>query len=178
MVRPVQPTQGTLQDRKSLRRRVRGWLSGEGREGYIKRAREKEREKTKKRPGCLSRLSFSFVSLESFPLPPLEETAAPATHTHTIINTLFPYSYLIVAARHNVSIVGHTEAFFSLCQFSEPFILYINDICEISKLLQFVLFADHTNCSSSEDNLKLLAKCFGYEIVKLKRWFDDILKFE
>lgn len=38
----------------------------------------------KRRPRFLSRISFSFVSLKRFPLPPLEETAAPATHKPTL----------------------------------------------------------------------------------------------
>lgn len=45
----------------------------------MKRAREREREK--ERTESRSSLSSLFVSLESFPLPPLEETAAPATQT-------------------------------------------------------------------------------------------------
>lgn len=54
------------------------------REGYMKRSRDKAREEeeevvTKETKGSLS---FSFVSLESFPLPPLEEAAAPATETN------------------------------------------------------------------------------------------------
>lgn len=49
----------------------------------MKRSRDKAREEeevvTKETKGSLS---FSFVSLESFPLPPLEEAAAPATETN------------------------------------------------------------------------------------------------
>uniref|UniRef100_A0A3B3IP09 Reverse transcriptase domain-containing protein n=1 Tax=Oryzias latipes TaxID=8090 RepID=A0A3B3IP09_ORYLA len=52
------------------------------------------------------------------------------------------------------------------------FILYINDICDISKLLQFVLFADDTNFFCSGDNLKTLAKSIEMEMIKLKMWFD------
>lgn len=55
-----------------------------------KRGREKEEvemvERKKKRAGLsLSCCLFSFVSLESFPLPPLEETAAPATHNRSLL---------------------------------------------------------------------------------------------
>jgi len=53
------------------------------------------------------------------------------------------------------------------------FILYINDICETSTLLQFVLFADNTNCFSSGDDSNMLSKCIGHEMVKLKRWFVE-----
>lgn len=48
------------------------------------------------------------------------------------------------------------------------FILYINDICEVSKLLWFVLFAGDTNFFCSEDNLKTLSENTESEIVKLK----------
>ena len=36
------------------------------------------------------------------------------------------------------------------------FLLYINDICEVSKTLHFILFADDTNLFCSGDNLKQL----------------------
>lgn len=52
------------------------------------------------------------------------------------------------------------------------FILYINDICEVSKLLRFVLFADDTNFFCSGDDLKTLSENTESEIVKLKIWFD------
>ena len=51
------------------------------------------------------------------------------------------------------------------------FILYINDICESSKVLRFVLFADDTNFFCSGDNLKTLSECIQSEMVKLKIWF-------
>ena len=36
------------------------------------------------------------------------------------------------------------------------FLLYINDICEVSKTLHFILFADDTNLFCFGDNLKQL----------------------
>ena len=38
------------------------------------------------------------------------------------------------------------------------FLIYINDICKCSKLLSFILFADHTNIFNSHDNIKTLNK--------------------
>lgn len=52
------------------------------------------------------------------------------------------------------------------------FILYINDICEVSKLMQFVLFADDTNFFCSGQDLKSVAESITNEMVKLKQWFN------
>ena len=53
------------------------------------------------------------------------------------------------------------------------FILYINDICDVSKILQFVLFADDTNFFGSGDDLGIIAENITNEMIKLKRWFDE-----
>jgi hypothetical protein len=53
------------------------------------------------------------------------------------------------------------------------FILYINDICSLSKLLKMVLFADDTNIFCSGENLQQLVKDVTKEINKLKIWFDS-----
>lgn len=52
------------------------------------------------------------------------------------------------------------------------FILYINDICEVSKIMQFVLFADDTNLFCSGDDLISLAETITNEMIKLKKWFN------
>ena len=52
------------------------------------------------------------------------------------------------------------------------FILYINDICEVSKIMHFVLFADDTNFFFSGDNLISVAESITNEMVKLKNWFN------
>lgn len=66
----------------------------------MKRTRERKSERRKKREqGFLSCLLFSFVSLESFPLPPLEETAAPATHTQNTSVTDAQY-YIFTNKKH------------------------------------------------------------------------------
>lgn len=73
------------------RRRVRGGPREGWREGYTKRARHRGRKRRKKR-WCS--LLFSFVSLESFPLPPLEETAAPTTQTSINTTSLWKVSLI------------------------------------------------------------------------------------
>lgn len=52
------------------------------------------------------------------------------------------------------------------------FNLYINDICDVSRLLRFVLFADDTNLYCSGNNVKELAETVEREMEKLKIWFD------
>lgn len=52
------------------------------------------------------------------------------------------------------------------------FILYINDICQVSKLLSMVLFADDTNVFCSGDNIYKLQEDINEELNKLKLWFD------
>ena len=51
------------------------------------------------------------------------------------------------------------------------FILYINDICNVSKLLHFILFADDTNIFKNGDNLDSLCKEISLELDKLNVWF-------
>ena len=51
------------------------------------------------------------------------------------------------------------------------FILYINDICNISEFLKFVLFADDTNIFASGTNIDELCKNINSELEKLNEWF-------
>ena len=51
------------------------------------------------------------------------------------------------------------------------FILYINDICNVSKILELILFADDTNLFCTDDNLELLSKKISEELNKLSVWF-------
>ncbi|KAK0146590.1 putative RNA-directed DNA polymerase from transposon BS [Merluccius polli] len=52
------------------------------------------------------------------------------------------------------------------------FILYINDICNVSSKLNFVVFADDTNLFCSGENIQQLLEEITKELVKLKKWFD------
>ena len=52
------------------------------------------------------------------------------------------------------------------------FILYINDICKVSNILKFIIFADDTNIFCSGENLQQLLRVVSDELGKLKLWFD------
>ena len=47
------------------------------------------------------------------------------------------------------------------------FILYINDICNVSKILKLLLFADDTNILYSDENVKNLNNVVNTELDKL-----------
>ena len=50
-------------------------------------------------------------------------------------------------------------------------ILYINDICNVSSVLNFTLFADDTNIFCSHDNVLSLCRLASNELDKLSVWF-------
>ena len=52
------------------------------------------------------------------------------------------------------------------------FLLYINDICNISNLVKFVLFADDTNIFCSSNSLHDLQNLLNRELAKLFVWFS------
>ena len=51
------------------------------------------------------------------------------------------------------------------------FILYINDLCNVSEFLRFVLFADDTNLFASGDNIDTLCNNMNKELHKINFWF-------
>ena len=51
------------------------------------------------------------------------------------------------------------------------FILYVNDICNISKILKFVIFADDTNIFCSGLDAMQLSRDLSNELDKLSVWF-------
>ena len=51
------------------------------------------------------------------------------------------------------------------------FIIYINDICNVSDVLKLVLFADDTNIFCSGKNLTALCETVSQELDKLNIWF-------
>ena len=51
------------------------------------------------------------------------------------------------------------------------FILYINDMCNVSNLLKFILFADDTNIFCSGKDLQKLSNLITQELYKLTDWF-------
>ena len=52
------------------------------------------------------------------------------------------------------------------------FILYINDICNTSNVLKFILFADDTNSFCTGSNLKEICQVITSELEKLNLWFS------
>lgn len=52
------------------------------------------------------------------------------------------------------------------------FILYINDLCRVSKLLHCVLFADDTTFFISGENINQLIADVTAELSRIKQWFD------
>ena len=51
------------------------------------------------------------------------------------------------------------------------FILYINDICNISHILDLIVFADDTNLFCSGDSIQDVCKSVSLELKKLYTWF-------
>jgi hypothetical protein len=51
------------------------------------------------------------------------------------------------------------------------FILYINDICNVSEIFKFILFADDTNLFCSGSDLSQLSLIVCKELNKLNTWF-------
>ena len=51
------------------------------------------------------------------------------------------------------------------------FIIYINDLYDVSSILQLIMFADDTNFFSSHDNIKDLFNNVNLEINKIAVWF-------
>ena len=47
------------------------------------------------------------------------------------------------------------------------FLLFINDICNVSNLLKFVLFADDTNIFCPNENVAVLQYTLNMELAKL-----------
>ena len=52
------------------------------------------------------------------------------------------------------------------------FILYINDICNISEIIKFVLFADDTNIICNHYNYFSLCELVNIKLSKLSKWFS------
>ena len=50
------------------------------------------------------------------------------------------------------------------------FLLYINDICNVSKLIKCILFADDTNLFFSGKCIKYICKVMSMELIILKSW--------
>ena len=54
-----------------------------------------------------------------------------------------------------------------------PFLLYVNDISESSKLLSFLLFADDTNLFYSHSDPNTLDQIVNQELCKVSKWLTE-----
>ena len=52
------------------------------------------------------------------------------------------------------------------------FLIYVNDLSSISKILEFYLFADDTSIYFESDNLLTLQKIVNRELRKVKKWLE------
>ena len=50
---------------------------------------------------------------------------------------------------------------------SKLFLLYINDICNMSNMLDFILYADDTNVFHKHENIDMMCKIVSVELDKL-----------
>ncbi len=53
------------------------------------------------------------------------------------------------------------------------FILYVNDVCKVRKILKILLFTDDTNIFCCGKDLQKLLEMVTSEMHKLKTWFDS-----
>ena len=54
------------------------------------------------------------------------------------------------------------------------FLLYISDLCNVSKALDFMLFADNTNIFYSRQDPNQLIDIVNYKLEKLPSWIQAI----
>ena len=52
------------------------------------------------------------------------------------------------------------------------YILYVNDMCNVSSIVKSILFADDTNLFLVGDDLKEVCETMSLELYKLSRWFQ------
>ena len=51
------------------------------------------------------------------------------------------------------------------------FLLYINYICNVLNMLDFILYADNTNVFHIHENIDMMCKIISVEFDKLSTWF-------
>ena len=52
------------------------------------------------------------------------------------------------------------------------FLLYINDICNVSKIFNIILFADDTNLFHTGLDIKTMCQTISYELSEINKWFQ------
>ena len=88
-------------------------------------------------------------------------------------------SYLSNKKRH-VSVNGHTSEYLNIsCGVPQGsvlgpllFLIYINDLSNVSKHLRFYLFADDTNIYFEDKDLETLQKIMNRELRHVKKWLE------
>ena len=88
------------------------------------------------------------------------------------------FSSYLSARKQNVSVNGHISDHFNIsCGVPQGtvlgpplFLLYINDLPNVSKLLTFYLFADDTNIYLSSSDLIKLQKTMNRDLRKVRKW--------
>ena len=50
------------------------------------------------------------------------------------------------------------------------FLLYIDDICNVSNMLDFILYADDSNVFYKYENICMMCKIVSVELYKLSTW--------
>ena len=55
---------------------------------------------------------------------------------------------------------------------SSLFLIYVNDLPNVSKVMEFYLFADDTNIYFDSDNLFNLQKIINRELKKVRKWLE------
>jgi hypothetical protein len=51
------------------------------------------------------------------------------------------------------------------------FLIYVNDICDVSDTLELISFADDTNEFFSHNDLHVLTNTINTELLKFSEWF-------
>ena len=51
------------------------------------------------------------------------------------------------------------------------FLMYINNICNVPNMLDFILYADNTNIFYKHENFDMMCKIVSVEFDKLCTWF-------
>nr|XP_049573449.1 uncharacterized protein LOC125966909 [Syngnathus scovelli] len=87
--------------------------------------------------------------------------------THMIFYTIL--YYYCVKAMAFTHMLFYTILY---CVKAKLFILYINDMCKVSKELKLINFADDTNIFCSGDNIQQVESVLNEEMKKIKMWFD------
>ncbi len=84
-------------------------------------------------------------------------------------------SYLSGRIEYNGTSSSYNDVIFGVPQGSVLgpllFLIYINDICNASNILELILFADDTNIFFSDDDISQLMNVVNSQMEKISEWF-------